>query len=385
MPRRANAADLALSAALAERQINASPRKLETMRQAGMLEQRPRSGLGRGLGSRAFRADDEIDRAEYMARLLDDCGSYASAVLTAFVQDRYPIAKDRLDRGYERSIGQSLAAIDRNGGSSALDAALTAAGKVARYLTKQRAFRPLRQRARHLGLVHRNAPMHRVMYDLATDLIVLMVLRDENPTLRRLRMSAAEKLEMMTGDGTIEDPAPDPPPASPDALRFTELARRLHLAALPRLVRSATMQELVVARDAVKTFRAFAQVFGPFAQRRAGTGRAFPWLVVGMANDRTVAWSIPGLVLLRRIRGAELDATISFLAEWTPFFRSAEMFLHELPPHIQLIVRPNGYGSLTLGEQQELSEHVTRLETSHPHVLQTLRNPPEIRQVWDNS
>ena len=46
------------------------------------------------------------------------------------------------------------------------------------------------------------------------------------------------------------------------------MARLVHLEALPRLVKSATMQELVIARDSAKTFRAFAQAYAPFAQRR---------------------------------------------------------------------------------------------------------------------
>ena len=385
MARRASQADQVLSEELAARDLQVSPRKIESMRQAGMLDPAIHPGLGRGGGSRSVRAPDEADRAEYMARLLGQSGSYPDALLTAFVQDRFPITKDRLDRAYEQSIGAMLRWVDRHGGSgiSTLDRALNPASKLARYLLKERRFSPVRDRARHLGLVHRNAPMNRVMYDLATDVIVLTLMRDRDPALSTI---AAENLELMTGDGTIEDPSPEPPPASPKGLSFSEMARRVHLEALPRLVRSATMPELVIARDSAKTFRAFAQAYAPFAERRAGTGRAFPWVVIAMANDRTVAWAIPAFVVVRRIHGARFDATISFLADWTPFWAAANVFLDELPLHLQVLAQPDGYESLTSDEREQLSEQLTRLETTHAVELEVLRNPPALPlELWDNS
>ena len=267
MPRQANTADLALSDALAQRRIDASPRKLETMRQAGMLEEQRRSGLGRGLGSRAVLAEGEVDRAEYMARLLDECGNYADAVLAAFVQARYPIAKDRLERAYEQSIRAVRRRIDRQGGLSALDNALNAGSKVARYLAKERRFSPVRDRARHLGLVHRNAPMHRVMYDLATDVIVVTIVGNRDPALTE---GAAAKMEVLIGDGTVEGPTPSPAAGATGGVGFSQLACRVHIAALPRLVRAATMDELTRARDAAKTF---SQLCARIRTLRTAAGR----------------------------------------------------------------------------------------------------------------
>jgi hypothetical protein len=372
-----NSEDLALSDALAERGITARPRRLETMRQAGMLEKRQRSGLGRGRGSRAATGEDEVDRAEYMAQLLDQGGSYPDAVLAAFVQGRFPIAKDRLDGAYERSIRALLRRVERRGrpASSVLDSALNATPTIARPLTKERRFSPVRHRARHLGLVHRHAPMHRVMYDLATDVIVLTLMGDGDTALST---KAAAKLELLTGDGRIDGPSTEPPPASPKGLSFSELARGLHLEALPRLVRSATMEELVIARDSAKIFRAFAQVYAPFAERTGGTARAFPWSVIALANYRTVAWSIPAFVVLRRIHGARFDATIGFLADWTPFWAAANAFLDELPPRLQVVAQSDGYESLASNERKELSDQVTRLETTHANELEVIRNPPAL-------
>lgn len=377
MARTTNPADLVLSDALAQRGIAALPRRLETMRQAGMLEERRRSGLGRGLGSHAAVGEDEVDRAEYMARLLDEWGSYPDAVLAAFVRDEYPIPRHRLAEAYDGSIGRVLRSIGRYGGPSALDNALNAASKAGRYLSKERRFRPVRERARHLGLVHRYAPMHRVMFDLAADVILLVIVGDKDP---RRTAEAAMKVEVFTGDGTIEDSTPPAASTAACGLQFSELGRRLRLEALPWLVSSATMPELTGARDAVKTFRAFAREYGPFADRRAGTGRAFVWLVVGMASDRVVAWSIPAFVLVRRAHGARFDAMISFFADWTPFFRAANVMLEAVPPQLQFFARPNGYESLTADERRELLEHITRLESTHSEEVKVLRNPPVVPQ-----
>ena len=78
-----------------------------------------------------MRAPDEADRAEFMARLLDECGSYPDALIAAFVQGRFPIAKDRLERAYEQSIGAVLRWTDRHGGTApwTLDSALNAASR----------------------------------------------------------------------------------------------------------------------------------------------------------------------------------------------------------------------------------------------------------------
>jgi hypothetical protein len=340
-----------------------------------MLEERQRSGLGRGRGSHAAVGEDEVDRAEYMARLLDESGSYPDAVLAAFVQDRYPIPKHRLEQAYEESIGRLLRSIGRYGGSSAFDNALNAASRAGRYLAKERPFRSFRRRARQLGQVHSDAPMHRVMFDLATDVIVLVIVGDTDPTLTA---RAAKNVEAFAGDGRIEDSTPATPSSAASGLPFGELGRRLRPTALLPLVRSVTMEELKYARDAVKIFRSFAREYGPLAERRAGTGRAFIWLVVGSANDRVVAWAIPAFVLVRRIHGATFDAMISFFADWTPFFQAANVFLDDLPPHLQVLAQPDGYESLTPDKRMQLSDHVTRLELTHPGELEVLRNPPAV-------
>jgi hypothetical protein len=342
-----------------------------------MLEERQRSGLGRGRGSRAAIGEDEVDRAAHMVRLLEEWGSYPDAVLAAFVQDGYPIARGRVEEAYEESISRVLRKIARYGGSSAFDNALNVASKVGRYLAKEGRFGPFRHRAKHLGVVHRNAPMYRVMFDLVADVIMLVIVGDKDP---RLTAESARTVEVFTGDGTIEDSTPPTASRAASGLQLSELGRRLRLEALPGLVSSATMPELIEARDAVKTFRTFAREFGPFAERRADTGRAFVWLVVGMANDRVAAWSIPAFVLVRRAHGARFDAMISFFADWTPFFRAANVMLDELPPHLQFLARPDGYESLTAAQRRELSGHIKRLELTHHGELEVLRNPPAIPQ-----
>jgi hypothetical protein len=114
MARRVSQADRELSKTLAARDVDASPRKIESMRQAGLLEESQHPGLGRGRGSHSVRSSDEVDRAEYMAALLDECGSYADAVLVAFVRDNYPIAKNSLAR--PQAVPRSRGEMDQEAG-----------------------------------------------------------------------------------------------------------------------------------------------------------------------------------------------------------------------------------------------------------------------------
>jgi hypothetical protein len=378
--RKTSQADRALSESLAARDLDVSPRKIESMRQAGLLEEARHQGLGRGAGSRSIRPAGEVERAEYMARLLDEGGGYADAVLATFVDGKYPIAKDRLERAYEQSIRAILRWIDKHAApaTSAFDAAFTVGAKVARHLAKERKFRPFRHRFRHLGHVHRDAPMHRVVQDFATDLVVLIIGVDGAPALTA---SATASVETLTGDGSISDPNPNDSATAPGGTPFAEIARELDLRGLLRVVRLATMEELTRARDAAKTLRAFGRAYGPFAQRRSSPGRAFAWLVVGSANDRTVAYSIPGFVVLRRLHGSKLDATIAIMAEWTPFFTAANIMLDQIPEDLQVLGRPNGYESLTIDQRQQLTQHLERLETTHARELEIIRNPPAIPEI----
>lgn len=83
--------------------------------------------------------------------------------------------------------------------------------------------------------------------------------------------------------------------ATADAESFDQLS----LMRLVRLVRSSSMQELERARDSANIFHEFAKALGPLAKRQFGAVRAFAWLTLGSANDRTVAFLIPGFVWIR--------------------------------------------------------------------------------------
>lgn len=378
MARQTNHTDLALSTQLAERNIDATPRKLETMRQAGMLEESRRQGLGRGPGSRSIRPPDEVDRAEYMIRLLDEVGNYAEAVLVAFVRGEHPIAKDRLEQAYERSFGVFVRwiAVRAGRGASLADATLQAGSTIGRYLAKQKHFAGFRGRVRFLGLVHEHAPMARVMQDLGTDLVRLMVIGERDD---RLLSEAATNFEHLATAASFEtDPEPKPEPTD---LPLAELARRLDIPGILRLVRSATMEDLELARDQALTFRTLAQAFAPTMERRYGPGPAFPWKLIASARDQVIAYSAPAFVLLRRIRGARLDDTIRFMADWIPFFQAANLVVDQLPPDLQVVAREGGLESLTSAQREELRVRLDRISKSHPTEFALVENPPEIRKI----
>jgi hypothetical protein len=379
MPRQANQADLALSAQLAKRGIAAKPRKLESMRQVGMLEESRRQGLGRGRGVRSIRPPDEVDRAEYMVRLLDEVGTHADAVLVAFVRGDYRIAKDRLEQAYEQSFGRFQRWIATRAGAEATlaETALQAGSSIGRYLAKERRFADFRDRVRSLGLVHENARMARVMQDLGTDLVRFLVSGDRED---RLLPEAASNIEYVATDGVVEEhPGPDPTPSA-----LAEIASRLDIPAILWLVRSSTMEELELGRDQALTFRAFAQSFGPAIERRYGARRAFPWKVYGSARDQVIAYAAPAFVLIRRIRGARLDDTIRFMTESTPFFDAANVVLDQLPPDLQVIAREGGLESLTPPQRDSLRLHLARISKTHPAEYRLLENPPEVPEIRDN-
>jgi hypothetical protein len=378
MARHVSQADRALSDALAARDVDANARKIESMRQAGMLEDTNHPGLGRGRGSRSVRSPDEVDRAQYMAGLLDECGSYADAVLVAFVRDDYPIATDRLARAYKKSLGAVAKWIEKRGGpaTSRVDIAGNVAVNVGKYFAKERRFRPLRTRAKHLGLVDRQTPMRRVMHDVATDLVAILIVWGAEAGLTTLTNQAAGTLQHLVSTDAVSGAHSTPPGAAPVSASITELAVQLSLVDSIRRVWASSIHELESARDAAKTFRAFAQAFGPYAKRRFGTGGAFAWLVASRANDRTVAYAIPGFVWLHRRHGQTLDVLIAFMAEWTPFFTAVTTILDQLPTEFQVIARPDGYSSLTPAQQHDLAKHLAEIETAYPHALETIRNPP---------
>lgn len=379
MARDVSQADQALSDALAARAVKAKSRKIERMRQAGLLEDSNHPGLGRGRGSRSVRSAEEVDRAQYMADLLDGCGSYADSVLVAFVRDDYPIATDRLTRAYKKSLGAVAKWIEKRGGTatSRVDIAGNVAVNVGRYFAKERQFRPLRTRAKHLDLVDRQAPMHRVMQDVATDLVAILIVWGAEPGLTTLTNQAAGTLQHLVGTDPVSGAHSTPPGATPVSASITELAAQLSLVDLIRRVWASSIQELESARDAAKTFRAFARAFGPFAKRRFGTSGAFAWLVAGSANDRAVAYAIPGFVWLHQRHGETLDALIAFMAEWTPYFESVTTILDQLPSEFQVIARPDGYSSLTPAQRHDLAKRLAEIETAYPQALETVRNPPQ--------
>jgi hypothetical protein len=262
--------------------------------------------------------------------------------------------------------------------SSVIDIAAEVALNVGRYFAKERRFRLLRMRAKHLGLVDREAPMHRVMQDFATDLVVILIAWGADSGLTNLTNRAAGTLQHLVGTDPASGAHSIPQGAAPVSTSITDLAAQLSLADLVRLVWRSSMHELESARDEAKTFREFAREFGPVAKRRVGTGGAFAWLVAGSTSDRAVAYSIPGFVWLHRKHGETLDALIAFMAEWTPYFAAGNTVLDQLPTELQVIARPGGYSSLTPAQQHHLTKHLAAIEAADPRALAVVVNPPQV-------
>jgi len=297
-------------------------------------------------------------------------------VLVAFVRNEYPIAKDRLERAYQQSFGAVLKWIEKRSdpATSVIDTATTVGAKVARPFCKDRKFRLLREQARNVGLVDQLVPMHRALQDFDTDLILLMTVGNADA---KITAEAAVTFEDLVAAEARSDSHSTVQEATADAESFDQLS----LMRLVRLVRSSSMQELERARDSANIFHEFAKALGPLAKRQFGAVRAFAWLTLGSANDRTVAFLIPGFVWIRHRHGKKIDATIAFMAEWTPYFTAANIVLDELPSELHVIAEPNGYESLTPAQQRRVATHLAHLETAHPRELELARNPPAVPEL----
>jgi hypothetical protein len=215
--------------------------------------------------------------------------------------------------------------------------------------------------------------MTRVMQAVGTDIIRLVGGGEDE----RLRTGAANNIERVATEASFEE-HPQPGPTTPS---LAELAPRVDIPGLLRLVRSARMEDLELARDQALIFRTFARSFAPTMERRFGPARAFPWKLIGSARDQAIAYAVPALVLLRRVRGARLDDTIRFLADWTPFFQAANLVVDELPPDLQLLGCDGGVESLSLRQREDLKLHLRRISRTHPAEFSLVENPPEIPEI----
>jgi len=295
VPRAASQPDLAVSAALAARQLDVAPRTIERMREWGLLPTRNQHGLGQGAGSVAKIAADEVDRAAFANQLLMRHGSYAHATLGMFVDGRYTVTKDRLEKAYAASLSGVQRLIDRHAGGASdhRSAAVAAAEWLARQICKRRRFRTLRKRL--LSLQPHGMGVREALEWAATDMVLLLV---------RGRADSSQGLRDMLAVTGVADALNDPAtgdrrePLETEALE--QLSPYLSLTALNATVRSTPLDELERARDFAKTFRTFAVTYGMLLKRNFGVGAGFVWLFTGAASDMTVAYATPALVVLLR-------------------------------------------------------------------------------------
>jgi hypothetical protein len=223
-------------------------------------------------------------------------------------------------------------------------------------------------------LVHRYAPMHRITFDMAFDLVISLIGGDIEPSAAT---SAAGTIERMMGTDLLSD-------HEPSAQEWEAVTRWLesgiehtNLPALAQLVVISTEVELQVAREQARAFRDFARAFAPFDRARSGSAHAFPWFVIALATDRPLAWALPVFVWLRK--NSRLDETMDFLTAWTPWFRSASRILHHLPRELHVIAQDGGYASLSPAQQADLSRRLKQLEVTLPIDIARVVKPPENR------
>jgi hypothetical protein len=319
-----------------------------------------------------------------MAGLFAECGNHADTVLTAFMRGDYQIRKADFEAAYRSSTGSVLGLLVKpvHGGLSATGKALEAATRLGRLLAKDARFSPARRRVHDLGLVHRNAPMHRIMFDAAFDLAISLIGGDIDPSATA---EAARTVERIVGYDLLSDREPSTQQREAGTRWLGSAIEHTNFPALARLVMDSTEEELHLAREQARAFRDFAWAFAAFDRARSGSTHAFPWFVIGRATDRPLAWALPVFVWLRKQPDSRLDEIIDFLAAWTPWFRSARRTLHRLPRELHVIVQDGGYASLSRAQQADLARRFRLMEVTLSDDLARVVKPPEIPFLWDNS
>jgi hypothetical protein len=307
MGRSQNSRDEALSIALRPHGIDRSVRQLERARQAGLLATRSRRGLGQGPGSEARELDDELDRAVSAFTLLKRHRTYAAAVLAMFVEARFDIAKDKLEKAYAENVASQLKALRLAVATSALVAAAAewAAGRAA----KASAFAALRKRLKTQNRQFRaeGGRFISVSEDLETLLengftILTSGQAVSSAGLSELLDGSGVTITNLTG-GAILDEAP-----------LDAVADGLAQArgdAIVELVRGTAMPGLLDARDATVLFRAYIRAYSSKHERLLGEPPGMPWAHVRSISDVALAWSIPAFVWFRAHWPDKLDELIA--------------------------------------------------------------------------
>ncbi|MGI8557664.1 MAG: hypothetical protein ACR2ND_05060 [Solirubrobacteraceae bacterium] len=335
------------------------------------MDERQRHGLGRGKGSRSIQSTDEIENAARAFTLLDEAGSYAQAVLIAFVRRR-PITKDRLEKAYSEWFGGLSSMIVRRAGSDSgrIVKAIAVARPLAESIRKGRAGLGFKQRLRELNGVDSEMPMHRALFDLLTDLAQIMI--GVEPGSREANQLGEALQDLVESNTTALDHGGKP---------LSQFVPHLGMDVLLGLVSQATLQDLELARDDAVAFRDFARPFGRFTQIRYGSLHAWAWIAVGQANDIALAWSVPGMFFLRRVNGQKFASTMDYLKQWTPFFEAANEFVNRLPEPLRIMAKPDGVSRLDEDQRQQLRSRIDELEVDDPELIRILKNPPLAAEI----
>ena len=118
-------ADAELIRALAERNVTVTVSQLERWRTAGLLPRHPRSGLGRGRGSRAELLPATITQAEVLARTSRQGRAPASLLTSALMRSIRDSSPDALRAAITGALRGLAAGLTAGNGGPVLDAALS--------------------------------------------------------------------------------------------------------------------------------------------------------------------------------------------------------------------------------------------------------------------
>lgn len=330
-----------------------SARQLERLAEFGLL------GPDGGEGGPAL-----VERAREAIRLVHEQGSGDRAALVMFVRG-YEFDRDRLIRAYMAALERIEAWIEkRSGGSDGLIAAAHIARKLAEKASHSAAERPMRERLKRMRRTRRLPNLKQALADVYTDALLAMTHGRASSEQGLRDLLEASGAHAITRDAL---PGKPPPAALLPIQAIKEMFVNLRLGQQAKIVAHATYAQLCTARDDTVALVQFARIFVPYVHRALGLPDAFGFAEISRMNDLATAFVIPVMVVLRTVKGHEIDNIRAAINHHTPRFVAMNKLLDQIPERFYPVAKTvASIEQLPADQHAELVAIVDEFEATYP-------------------
>jgi len=321
-------ADSSLALELSSIGRTVSPWQVERWRQAGLIPPATRRSLGRGAGSTAEYPIAAVEQAKAVATLVRRRQPLSSVAPVLFIRG-YPVDVQVLRRAYGQwldRIESWLGTADSDEGKFVL--AERGAHQLLKHSLRTRRGRRLRRRAREVG-----EDPNQVAVSAYTNLLI--ILQGGEPPVDAI----AEMLDVAGAGAVFRDQIPGAGPIAPGVDEaLLKVLRQANLATLRRLVREASLEDFLWAREVLLIVAPFARAFAAIAQTAFRLPDAFGFTELGeVANDESMlANAIPMLLVIRQVADSEEARRLyALMRDHLDYYRASAAFLESLPTAVR--------------------------------------------------